>query len=60
MPAMEISTGFQKSEWDEAQRIQISEDLIMAAKDELRILALVEGTPALKKPEVLQRAIERY
>lgn len=57
---METNTSFQEFEWEEAQNIQISEDLILAAKDELRMLALVEGTPALKKPDVLRRAIERY
>lgn len=45
--------------WEKAQQVQISVDLISAAKQELAFLATVDGTPALKDRQVLEHAIGR-
>ncbi|CAM6093335.1 unnamed protein product [Calypogeia fissa] len=48
------------SEWESAQKVQISVDLITAAKQELAFLAIVDGTPALKSLQVLNLSVIRY
>lgn len=47
-------------EWERAQQVEISVDLVAAAKQELGFLALVDRTPALKDQQVLERAVDRY
>ncbi|CAM6085943.1 unnamed protein product [Calypogeia fissa] len=47
-------------EWERAQQVKISVDLIIAAKQELHFLAIVDSTPALKNGWVLLHAVKRY
>jgi hypothetical protein len=50
----------QALEWAEAQQIVISEDLVAAAKHQLRFLAEVDRNRHLYDSPVLDRAILRY
>lgn len=50
----------QELEWDEAQKIDISEDLVATAKQQLRFLAEVDRNRCLYDGPVLERAILRY
>ncbi|KAK0576735.1 hypothetical protein LWI29_022531 [Acer saccharum] len=50
----------QKIEWDKAQKIVISEDLVAAAKHQLRLLAEVDKNRCLYDGPILDRAIYRY
>ncbi|KAM3688597.1 hypothetical protein ACJW31_10G163000 [Castanea mollissima] len=47
-------------EWGEAQKIDISEDLVATAKQQLRFLAEVDRNRCLYDGPVLERAILRY
>ncbi|KAJ0469170.1 putative Glycine-rich domain-containing protein [Helianthus annuus] len=50
----------QESEWNAAQSIKISEDLVAAAKLQLKFLAAVDRNRWLYEDQTLQRAIYRY
>ncbi|KAK7855107.1 glycine-rich domain-containing protein 1 [Quercus suber] len=50
----------QELEWDEAQKIDISEDLVATAKRQLQFLAEVDRNRCLYDGPVLERAILRY
>ncbi|KAK8942145.1 hypothetical protein KSP40_PGU019891 [Platanthera guangdongensis] len=50
----------QESEWLEAQKIVISEDLVAAAEQQLRFLAAVDRRRFLYDGPLLERAIHRY
>nr|GEU57922.1 hypothetical protein [Tanacetum cinerariifolium] len=50
----------QESEWDAAQNIMISEDLVTAAKRQLQFLAAVDRNRWLYEGRTLQWAIYRY
>lgn len=50
----------QEIEWLEAQKINISEDLVAAAKQQLEFLAAVDRRRCLYDGPVLERAIHRY
>lgn len=50
----------QELEWAEAQEIVISEELVGAAKQQLRFLAEVDRNRCLYDGPVLDRAILRY
>lgn len=55
--------GMEKSqelEWGEAQKIDISEDLMATAKQQLRFLAEIDRNRCLYDGPVLERAILRY
>lgn len=49
----------QESEWNAAQSITISEDLVAAAKRQLQFLAAVDRNRWLYEGQTLQRAIYR-
>ncbi|KAK1291176.1 hypothetical protein QJS10_CPB17g02446 [Acorus calamus] len=50
----------QELEWLEAQKLVISEDLIVAAKQQLRFLEEVDRNRCLYESPILDRAIHRY
>ncbi|XP_024977761.1 glycine-rich domain-containing protein 1 isoform X1 [Cynara cardunculus var. scolymus] len=50
----------QESEWNAAQNISISEDLVTAAKHQLQFLAVVDRNRWLYESQCLQWAIYRY
>ncbi|GAB4839462.1 hypothetical protein Ancab_028984 [Ancistrocladus abbreviatus] len=50
----------QELEWAEAQKIEVSMDLVAAAKQQLQFLAAVDKHGQLYKGSVLHRAIQRY
>lgn len=50
----------QESEWNSAQNITISEDLVSAAKRHLQFLAAVDSNRWLYEGQTLKRAIYRY
>lgn len=52
-------TTLQKIEWAKAQRIEISEDLVAAAKNQLKFLEEVDKMNLYEGP-ILKRAINRY
>ncbi|GLJ46990.1 hypothetical protein SUGI_0991820 [Cryptomeria japonica] len=52
--------GYQEAEWEKAQAIGISCDLVAAAKYHLEFLALVGQYPCLYRGPAVQRAIYRY
>lgn len=49
----------QESEWNSAQNITISEDLVSAAKRHLQFLAAVDSNRWLYEGQTLKRAIYR-